>query len=91
MNKLARGFGMTEPGDAVNDAGLFYGGVTVCIGAVTEALPRSNGYSIAGGVIAGAGVPARIGFAAGNSQIESPGHYECFNLFRCLRCAYRGF
>ena len=91
VNEFTVGFGVSEPGDAVYDAGLFYGGVAVCVGAVAVPPPRAFGYAVARGVVAGAGMPARIGFAAGNSQIESPGHYECFNLFGCLRCAYRGF
>ena len=91
MDVFAGGFGVSEESDTVYDSGLFYGGVTVCVGAVTEPPPGSFGYAVAGGVITGGGVPAGIGFAASNPQIESPRHYECFNLFGCLRCAYRGF
>ena len=56
---------MSEESDAVYDSGLFYGGVTVCVGAVTEPLPGAFGYSVAGGVVAGGGVPAGISFATG--------------------------
>lgn len=65
MDVLAGGFGVSEESDAVYDSGLFYGGVTVCVGAVTETHPGAFGYSVAGGVIAGGGVPAGISFAAG--------------------------
>ena len=91
VDKFAVGFGVSEPGDAVYDAGLFYGGVAVCVGAVAKPPPSSFGYAVAGGVVAGAGVPARICFALGEAFVKPPGHYECFNLFGCLRCAYRGF
>ena len=82
---------MSEESDAVYDSGLFYGGVAVCVGAITETPPSSFGDAVAGGVVTGGGVPAKISFATGNPQIESPRHYECLDVFGCLRCAYRGF
>ena len=82
---------MSEPGDAVYDSGLFYGGVAVCVGAVTETHPRAFGDAVAGGVVTGGGVPAGICFALGEPLVKPPRHYECLDVFGCLRCAYRGF
>ena len=82
---------MSEESDSVYDSGLFYGGVTVCVGAVTETHPRAFGDAVARCVIAGGGVPAGISFATSEPLIESPRHYECLDVFGCLRGAYRGF
>ena len=91
VDKFTIGFGVSEPSNAVYDAGLLYGGVAVCVGAVAKPPPGSECDSVARCVITGAGVPARICFALGEAFVKPPGHYECFNLFGCLRCAYRGF
>jgi len=91
MNEFTIGFGVSEPSDAVYDAGLFYGGVAVCVGAVAKPPPSSFGDSVARCVITGGCVPTGICFALSEAFVKPPGHYECFNLFGCLRCAYRGF
>ena len=91
INVFSGVVGESEPSDAVYDAGLLDGGVAVCVGAVAVSPPGAFGYSIAGGVVAGGGVPAGICFALGEAFVKPPRHYECFNLFGCLRCAYRGF